>query len=64
VEGQGLVEENADQQNTHRTQCRARVHSELEGVRRIAKRDKEVKFTALFHHITIDRLRLGTCQRA
>ena len=59
VEGQGLVKENADQQNTRRTQCRARVHSELEGVRRIAKRDKDVKFTALFHHITIDRLRLA-----
>jgi len=59
VEGQGLVEENARQQNTHRTQCRARVHSALEGVRQIAKRDKEVKFTAIFHHITIERLRLA-----
>ena len=59
VEGQGLVKENARQQNTHRTQCRARVHSALEGVRQIAKRDKEVKFTALFHHIRIDRLRLA-----
>jgi group II intron reverse transcriptase/maturase len=59
VEGQGLVKENARQQNTHRTQGRARVHSALEGVRQIAKRDKEVKFTALFHHITIERLRLA-----
>ena len=59
VEGQGLVKENADQQNTHRTQCRARVHSALEGVRQIARRDKDVKFTALFHHITIERLRLA-----
>lgn len=59
VEGRGLVKENADQQNTHRTQCRARVHSALEGVRQIAKRDKDVKFTALFHHITIERLRLA-----
>jgi RNA-directed DNA polymerase len=59
VEGQGLVKENAGQQNTHRTQCRARVHSALEGVRQVARRDKEVKFTALFHHITIERLRLA-----
>jgi hypothetical protein len=59
VEGQGLVKENADQQNTHRTQCRARVHSALEGVRQIARRDKDVKFTALYHHITIDFL--GFC---
>ena len=59
VEGQDLAKENVGQQNTHRTQCRARVHSELEGVRQIARRDKEVKFTALFHHITIERLRLA-----
>lgn len=59
VEGQGLVKENARQQNTHRTQCRARVHSALEGVRQIARRDKGVKFTALFHHITIEGLRLA-----
>lgn len=59
VEGQDLVKGNAGQQNTHRTQCRARVLSELAGVRRVAKRDKEVKFTALFHHITIERLRLA-----
>lgn len=59
VEGRDLAEENADQQNTHRTQCRVRVHSELDGVRQIARRDKEVRFTALFHHITIERLRLA-----
>jgi len=57
VEGRGLAKENAGQQNTHRTQCRARVPSALAGVRRIAKRDKGVKFTALFHHITLERLR-------
>lgn len=59
VEGQGLVKENADRQNTHRTQCRARVHSALEGVRQIARRDKDVKFTVLYHHITIERLQLA-----
>lgn len=36
VEGQDLVKGNAGQQNAHRTQCRARVHSELAGVRRVA----------------------------
>jgi RNA-directed DNA polymerase len=59
VEGQGLVKENADQQNTYRTQCRARVHTALEGVRQIARRDKEVRFTALLHHITVERLWLA-----
>ena len=57
VEERGLAKENASQQNKHRTQRRARLHSALEGVRRIAKRDKRVKFTALFHHVTVERLR-------
>lgn len=57
VEGRGLAEGNAGQQNTHRTQGRARVPSALEGVRQVARRDKGVKFTALFHHITVERLR-------
>ncbi len=59
VEGRGLAKENVDPQNTHRTQRRARVHSELEGVRRFAKQNKEAKFSALFHHITLERLRLA-----
>ena len=57
VEGRGLTKENASQQNMHRTQCRARMPSALDGVRQVARRDKRVKFTALFHHITKDRLR-------
>lgn len=59
VEGRGLAKENAGQQNTHRTQRRDRVRSALEGVRRVARRDKKVKFTTLFHHVTVDRLRLA-----
>ena len=57
VEGRGLAKENAGQQNTYRTQSRARVHSELEGVRQAARRNKGEKFTALLHHITEERLR-------
>lgn len=57
VEGRGLTKENAAQQNMHRTQCRARMHSALDGVRQVAKKDEGVKFTALFHHITVERLR-------
>ena len=38
VEGRGLAKENAGQRNTYRTQRRARVPSELEGVRQAAKR--------------------------
>jgi len=57
VEGRGSAQGNAPQQNTHRTQGRARVPSALEGVRQVARRDKGVKFTALFHHLTVERLR-------
>jgi group II intron reverse transcriptase/maturase len=57
VEERGLAKENASQQNTHRTQRRGRVPSALDGVRRVARRDKKVKFTALLHHVTVDRLR-------
>jgi group II intron reverse transcriptase/maturase len=57
TEGRGLAEGNADQLNAHRTQRRGRAHSALERVRQAAKRDRNAKFTALFHHLTIDRLR-------
>jgi len=33
------------------------VSSKLERVRQVARRDKEVRFTALLHHVTVERLR-------
>jgi len=57
VEGKGLTKENAIQQNTRRTQSRDGVPSALERVRQAAFRNKKERFSALFHHITIDRLR-------
>ncbi len=48
---------NAEQQTTRRTQSRASVSHELSRVREAAKRDRTAKFTALFHHVTVDRLR-------
>jgi group II intron reverse transcriptase/maturase len=33
------------------------VCSDLERVRRVARKDKGVRFTALLHHVTVDRLR-------
>ena len=57
VEGRSLAKGNADQQNTLRTQSRAGVPSALDRVREVARRDKQAKFTALFHHLTIERLR-------
>jgi group II intron reverse transcriptase/maturase len=52
-----LAKGNTDQQNAHRTQCRSSAHSALDRVRQAAKRDRSAKFTALFHHLTLNRLR-------
>jgi group II intron reverse transcriptase/maturase len=58
VEGRGLAKENASQQNTHRTQCRENgVPSALERVRQAAVRNRKERFSALLHHVTVDRLR-------
>jgi RNA-directed DNA polymerase len=58
VEGRTLTKGNVSQQNTHRTQGRNNaVPNKLERIRQIAKKDKSAKFTALFHHITIDTLK-------
>jgi RNA-directed DNA polymerase len=57
AEGRNPIKENAGQQNVHRTQSRESAPSALDRVRQTAKRDKEAKFTALFHHVTMDRLR-------
>ena len=48
---------NADQQNTPRTQRRKGVPSALDRVRQAARRNREEKFTALLHHVTVERLR-------
>jgi RNA-directed DNA polymerase len=57
AEGRPLIEENTRQAGTHPTQSGARVSQGLRGVRRAAREKKERKFTALLHHVTIDRLR-------
>ena len=47
---------NADQQSTCRTQSRESVSQALERIRKVATERKQEKFTALFHHITIELL--------
>ena len=56
AEGRGLAKGNTSQQNASRTQCRTSALSALERVREAARRDRKAKFTALLHHVTIDRL--------
>ena len=48
---------NADQQNTHRTQSRARVAQALDRVRKAARQRKKERFTSLLRHLNVDTLR-------
>src|SRR5437764_7608960 len=50
------TEGNAGQQSTLRTQCRESVSQALERIRKVARERKKEKFTALFHHISLDLL--------
>jgi len=56
VEGRGLAKGNAEQRDTCRTQGRESVTTGLDRVREAAKRDKEMRFTALLHHVDEERL--------
>ena len=56
-EGRPLIKENARQPNTYSTQSGKRVSQGLAGVRKAARDNKEMKFTALLHHLTVDLLR-------
>jgi len=56
-EGRDPAEGNSSQQNAARTQRRINAApNALERVRQVAVRDRKAKFTALFDHVTLDRL--------
>jgi RNA-directed DNA polymerase len=57
VEGRGLAKGNTGEQNAPRTQGRAGAHSALDRVREAAASNKGMRFTALLHHVDVDRLR-------
>jgi RNA-directed DNA polymerase len=57
VEGRPLTKENMDQPNLYRTQSRESGPNGLDRVRKAAKRDGKLRFTALLHHVTVDLLR-------
>jgi len=57
VERRAATERNASGQSTCRTQGRASVSQTLDRVRQAVKRGKKEKFTALFHHLSVDLLR-------
>ena len=56
-EGRPLIKENTHQSSTHSTQSEERVSQGLAGVRKAARERKEMKFTALLHHLTAALLR-------
>ena len=57
VEGRPLTKENAEKPNPCRTQSRESGPSGLDRVRKAAKGDKQLRFTALLHHVNIELLR-------
>lgn len=57
MEGRRQTEENTDQRNRPRTQSRTlSMINELDRVRTAARRNKDERFSALLHHVTLDRL--------
>jgi RNA-directed DNA polymerase len=56
VEQRAGTKGNADQQSTRRTQSRVNVSQALERIRQVAKARKKERFTALFHHISVELL--------
>jgi RNA-directed DNA polymerase len=57
VEGRPSTKRNTVRAAAVRTQSRAAASSDLQRVREAARRDKKARFTALLHHITVQRLR-------
>src|SRR2546430_9935812 len=60
MEGRGLAKGNLPQQNASRIQSRSGAPSALERVRQAAGKDKQLRFTALLHHIyNLETLRMA-----
>ena len=58
MEGRGLAKGNPSQRNAPRTQDRVGAPSALERVRQVAEGDKQVRVTALLHHVyNVEHLR-------
>jgi RNA-directed DNA polymerase len=59
VEPRAGTEGNASQQHTSRTQSRETVSQVLARIRQTARQRKKERFTALFHHINVELLRVA-----
>ena len=57
VEGRGSAEGNAARETRAGLRAGVGVSSDLDRVRRMARKGKDARFTALLHHVDVDRLR-------
>jgi RNA-directed DNA polymerase len=57
VEGRGSAEGNAANETRPGRRAGSGVPSELDRVREAAHKDRDARFTALLHHVSVDRLR-------
>jgi len=57
VEGRGLTEGNTDDPTRPGRRAGLGVPHGLDRVREVARKDKAVRFTALLHHVDLNRLR-------
>src|SRR3954463_607327 len=57
VEGRGPAEGNAASETRSGRSAGTSAPSDLDRVRRAAQKDKDARFTALLHHVDVDRLR-------
>jgi hypothetical protein len=51
VEGRGLAKGNPSQPNALQTPSRDGLQSALDRIRRAARKDRKMRFTALLHHV-------------
>src|SRR6266498_6121566 len=56
-EGRGLPKGNTASETRPGRGAGQGVSSDLDRVRQVARKDRDVRFTALLHHVTVDRLR-------
>ena len=56
VEGRGLAKGNAASETRAGRRAGQGVSSDLDRVRQVARKDRDARFTALLHHVTVERL--------
>ena len=62
LEGRGLAKGNPDEQTRFWTQGQTDLHHALDRIRHAAREDKDLRFTALWHHVdNVSRLRQAYC---